>query len=85
MSENMGSLLVSTIKGIRRGELNVISSGVGVGKSVFGEQKIYPDGSRGMYTCTCRECREPFIGHKRDSLCQKCEDNIPKQLDMELN
>lgn len=43
--------------------------------SNFGEQKQYPDGSVGWYTCHCYWCDDQFIGHKRDILCALCENS----------
>lgn len=37
--------------------------------------KQYSDGSIGHYLCGCFWCEESFIGHKRDTLCNECEDN----------
>ncbi len=71
-------------QGIKPGELNVILAGEGKGKSIFGEQKVYADGSTGHYTQTCSQCDARFTGHKRDPLCGACESKIPVQQDLPL-
>lgn len=69
--------------GIKPGELTVIMAGKGKGKSMFGEQKTYPDGSVGWYTCHCG-CGVEFLGHKRDYICPDCTAKLPKQLELPL-
>lgn len=76
----MENLRVS--KGANRGEMSVILAAHGVGKSAFGDRKVYPNGDTGWYTCRCIECESKFIGKKGDNLCEVCELSRPVQLDL---
>lgn len=59
-------------KGVKRGEIQCVTGAEGVGKSMLGETKKYPNGTVGKYTCQCI-CGKAFIGHKRDNLCVQCD------------